>query len=420
MKIKYLLTIIIIISISLSTVNAQIKDYTEETLNMEPGYANDLFYSMSDGLVASVERAGWDIAFYTSAFSAGIIINEGNGVMLYNYPNGDTAAWATVDTSGMSSWTALVNSPEIWEDGAFNRDATGHPDYGWGVYNTVTHSLTGTKIYLINVPNVGVKKLWIVDKISVDNIYHIRYANLDGSDEQNVEIDANPYTDKNFIYFSLETNQVVDREPAGNWDILFTKYFDLTQDMAGNWTNYLVTGATSNVNRATSKYYPVAANYNDWSAKPMDSLKNTIGYNWKSFSMANFAWEVEDSTAFFVKNDAGDVYKLIFTNWEGTSTGVFSLAKEMVSAAFISDFETSSNLNVYPNPASNKININSGISFNGELVISDISGRIIYSQQINTNANSPVSLDISDINKGLYILTIDSKNFKEATKFIVR
>jgi hypothetical protein len=420
MKLRFILSIIVIFSISLSAVNAQNKEYTEETLNMETGYANDLFYSMSDGLVASVERAGWDIAFYTSAFSAGIIINEGNGVMLYNYPNGDTTNWATVDTSGMSAWTSLVNSPEMWEDGAFNRDATGHPDYGWGVYNQVTHSLTGAKIYVINVPNVGMKKLWIVDKISVDNIYHIRYANIDGSYEQNIEIDVKPYTDKNFIYFSLETNQLVDREPTENWDLLFTKYFDLTQDMAGNWTNYLVTGATSNVNRATSKYYPVAADYNDWSAKPMDSLKNTIGYNWKSFSMNSFSWEVEDSTAFFVKNEAGDVYKLIFTQWEGTSTGVFALTKEMVSAAFISDFETTSNLSVYPNPALDNINIVSGISFNGELVISDISGRILYSQQVNANANSPISFDIADLNKGLYILTIDSEDFKEATKFIVR
>lgn len=420
MKIKSLLTIILIFTISISSINANNLTYTTDTLSMEAGYSSDLFYSMSDGLVASVDRAGWDIAFYTSAFSAGIIINEGNGVMLYNYPNGDTTEWATVDTSGMMSWTSLVNSPEMWEDGAFNIGATGHPDYGWGVYNQVTHSLTGTKIYVINVPNVGVKKLWIVDKISVDNIYHIRYANLDGSDEQNVEIDANPYTDKNFIYFSLETNQIIDREPAGNWDILFTKYFDLTQNMAGEWSNYLVTGATSNVNHATSKYYPVAADYNDWSAKPMDSLKNTIGYNWKSFSMATFSWEVEDSTAFFVKNEVGDVYKLIFTHWEGSSTGVFALAKEIVSASFISDFETSSNLTVFPNPTSDKININSNVAFKGELVITDLSGRIVHQQNVNSDLNANISIETSAFTKGMYILTINSSELKEATKFIVR
>jgi len=44
---------------------------------MGPGYANDIYYSMDEGQIANIPRAGWDIAFYTCAISAGIIINEG-------------------------------------------------------------------------------------------------------------------------------------------------------------------------------------------------------------------------------------------------------------------------------------------------------------------------------------------------------
>jgi len=70
------------------------------------------------------------------------------------------------------------------------RNATGHPDYGWGVYNTVTHNVTGDSIYVIKVGN-ELKKLWIIKKVSINNIYHIRYANLDGSNEQIIELDIN-------------------------------------------------------------------------------------------------------------------------------------------------------------------------------------------------------------------------------------
>lgn len=422
MNIKYLY-ILAIFTITFSNINAQNREYTSDTLTMEAGYSNDLFYSMADGLVASVTRSGWDIAFYTSAFSAGIITNEGSGVELYTYPNGDTSNWSNMDTIGLSTWKHMINSSEVWEDGAFNCNALGHPDYGWGVYNSVTHGVIGDSLYVINLPGVGLKKLWIVEKVSVDNIYHLKYANLDGTDEQIVEIDVKPYMTKNFAYYSLETSEISDREPSENWDLLFTKYFDVTYDNEGNPVDYLVTGVTSNINRFTKKYYPVADDYDDWSAAPFDSLKNTIGFNWKSFSMATFQWEIEDSTAFFVMNEIGDVYKLVFTLWEGAGTGVFALNKQLVSANFISDeMEKVSSLELYPNPATDRINIriSTDISFEGKLIITDISGRMVYNEVVYSNNNTPIIIETSNFTEGLYFVTLVGPNFRESAKFIVR
>ena len=99
-----------------------------DSLSMGPSYANDIFYSFKNGEVSSVERNTWDIAFFTPRFSAGIIINEGVGVELYTYPNGDTSSWTNIDTSGMASWKLLNNDPNYWEEGAFNMNALGHPD----------------------------------------------------------------------------------------------------------------------------------------------------------------------------------------------------------------------------------------------------------------------------------------------------
>ena len=416
---KTLHTLIFILAIGLSSVLGQSKEYTTDTLSMYPGYSNDIYYSMSEGEVANIPRAGWDIAFFTAPFSAGIIINEGNGVGLYSYPNGDTSSWAHVDTSGMSSWTPLYNSPEYWEDGAFNKNATGHPDYGWGIYNMVTHSVTGDSVYIINLPGEGIKKLWIVSKISVENTYNIKYADLDGSNEHIVAIDIKPYVSKNFIYYSLTNNSIVDREPTASWDIMFTKYIDFTETMSGEMTEYLVTGATSNVDHFASKFYPVPEDFEDWASKPLDSLKNTIGYNWKSFDMSTFQWIVEDSTVFFVKSKEGDIYKLVFTYWQGASTGVFALNKKLVSLLDIDNInEGNTMFALYPNPASQNININidNQSSFKGNVIITDLSGRTVYSSLLNNNN----VINISDFSKGLFFVTLYNDSFKETQKLIIK
>ena len=415
---KTLFTFIAIITVSISTIFAQNREYTTDSLSMYPGYSNDIFYSMSAGEVANVPRAGWDLGFYTAPFSAGIIINEGSGVKLYSYPNGDTSAWASVDTTGLSSWTNISNSPEYWEDGAFNVNALGHPDYGWGVYNMVTHSVIGDSLYIIEIPGTGFKKLWIVNKISVENTYNIRYADIDGSNEQNIAIDVKPFVAKNFIYYSMITNTVIDREPAASWDILFTKYIDFTEDMSGNMAEYLVTGVTSNINNFANKFTEVGVDFNDWSSTSMDSLKNTIGYDWKSFDMGTFSWTVDDSTAFFIKDGEGDIYKLIFTYWAGSGSGNLALNKEVVSLSSVGDIvENNEIISLYPNPANEVLNISLGEEqFDGQVIISDVSGRKVY----GSDFNGKISVNVSNLTNGIYFVTIHNDNFKETQKLIIK
>jgi len=53
--------------------------------------------------------------------------------------------------------------------------------------------------------------------------------------------------------------------------------------------------------------------------------------------MTTFSFVIEDSTAFFVKDYNDDVYKLTFNFWEGMSTGVFGLTKEIISLSDINN-----------------------------------------------------------------------------------
>ncbi|MBU3926303.1 MAG: T9SS type A sorting domain-containing protein [Bacteroidetes bacterium] len=400
--------------------NAAGQEYTRDSLVMGQGYANDLFYSFANGLVKEEPRKNWDIAFYTPRFSAGIMINQGAGVILYTYPKGDTNAWATIDTNGLSTWVPMNNSATVWEDGAFNVNQTGHPDYGWCIYNGITHDLIGDSLYVIKIADGSVKKLWMMDKISIQNIYHFKYANIDGSDEQTVEFNLVPYETKRFAYYSLQNNAELDREPLSeDWDILFTKYVDLVPDNSGNMVPYPITGAASNVEIGANHFYPVADDFTDWASSPFVAEKNVIGAGWKYFSIT---YHMVDSTCYFVKNYADDVYKLKFVYFDYMN-GSLALDKMLVSLSAIDDnIAEVPSMNIYPVPATDMITIrlNNKVTDNSQLAIYDLNGRNVFSQSISsTSLNNGATVSVN-LPAGLYIAKVTAGQAVYSQKLLVR
>ena len=147
---KYLQSLITLCSLALlgMTGTAQVHMYPE-IVTMGPGYANEIYYQFSTGNTASATRDTWDISFRTKIMSSSILINDGSGAILWTYPYADTSGWATVDTFGLSSWPPMYNDPTDWENGAFSRHTTEHPDYGWGIYNMATHVIVGDSLFII-------------------------------------------------------------------------------------------------------------------------------------------------------------------------------------------------------------------------------------------------------------------------------
>ena len=297
-----------------------------DSIVMSASYANEVYYSMASGIVQTSSRATWDIAFRTMKRSSSILINDGAGVVLYTYPKADTSGWAIVDTSGLSFWPPMYNDPTDWENGAFSRYAQGHPDYGWAIYNDVTHNLTGDSLFIIKLRDGSFRKLWMIKKFSSQDIYKFRYANLDGSGEQTVNEDVSSLGATDFSGFSLQTNARVVFEPVKkSWDILFTKYMSIQS----NGTPYLVTGILSNDSVKTKKFYPVALTYSESGPGTWDSTRSSIGWNWKVFDMNTFKYKIVDSIVYFVKPVQGNITKLYFTGFSGSTTGVvkFNLEK---------------------------------------------------------------------------------------------
>jgi len=391
-----------------------------QTISLQPSYTNQSFFSLENGEVANLANTNWDLAFSTATMSSSIRINGGMGTELYLYPLGDTTDWNSFNSSNISSWLPIHNSDTNWFLGAFDKNSTSMFDMGWGMYSMITHYVTGDSLYAIKTVGGNWKKLWI-QQLANDE-YSFKYANLDGSNEINTTVQKTNYTDKNFVYFSLDQNVILDREPISqDWDITFTKYITPVQGMA-----YGVTGVLSNdgVHVAQADNIPDPNSYNDYSQHPMMTEINSIGYDWKSFDMSTFSYSVEPYRCYFVKDLQDKVWRIIFTSFEGSSTGNIEFnTQEMTSSTSISQLQSDiSTFEIYPNPITdNNLTVvfdnSSSIS---ELNIFDVTGKNIYNEIFNSKGFQAKSINLPNLNNGVYIVSLSSKGSIFQKKLVVR
>ncbi|MEL6134800.1 MAG: T9SS type A sorting domain-containing protein, partial [Bacteroidota bacterium] len=288
--------------------------------------------------------------FSIEGFSGTIFVNDGKGLELYTYPNGDTASWPTVDTAGMAAWKISYNMDTSWTMGAFSRETDGTDpfDLGWGTYSMITHFVTGDSLYIVRYPNGDVQKLWIQQLAS--GVYSFRHGTLDGMMDMTHVIRKADYENKNFGYFSLTSHNATDPEPLNtDWDLLFTKYIAF---LPPSGTPYGVSGVLSNGGVEVAQVYPVndIDTYSDYQSATFEAKKNVIGYDWKSFSFMS-GWSLQDSMVYFVKDKAGEYWKLVFTAFDGSSTGNFYFNKQSLTVTNTDPLQKGSFVSLYPNPA---------------------------------------------------------------------
>jgi hypothetical protein len=399
-----------------------------DTIYMGATYKNEIYYSMSAGEQGKADRGLWDIAFRTNRMSASIITNDGsypNGVELYTYPNADTSGWAFVNTTGIANWKKMVNSTTDWETGAFNQNQSKHPDYGWCIYNSL-HNLVGDSLFVIKLRDGSFRKLWIKEKNASDNIIQFRFANIDGSGDNTVTLDCISYTPKNFVGYSLATNQVVDFEPVASnkWDILFTKYVYTYPVGSPNYGSiYTVTGVLSNYKVKVKKMEHVPKDTIISVPQVMDPSRSAIGHEWKKPN-ANYGLDIVDSLVYFVQDFGGQIHKLVFKEFVGSSTGRIVLEKGQITLTGIGENPKSGfNAAIYPNPVNDVMNlvINPGKSKLAVVSILDMSGRMVLNKKYEIQAEdlSTLQIPVSDLPSGMYMVKIQAGGKVISRKVIV-
>jgi hypothetical protein len=382
------------------------------------GYANDVYYSLENGTVTTVQRDNWDIGIITQVFSVSILTNGGSGVELYTYTNGDTANWADLDTTGMM-WKPLYNSLETWDEGAFSANATGHPDYGWGMYGGMG-LITGDSLYVLKTIAGNWKKLAIVEKVSAANQWEFKYANLDGTEEMTVNLNANDYPEPSFVYYSLDSMKLQEREPAiAEWDLLFTKYWD-------NTIPYSVTGVLANEDHILLQEVRESgmdqSTHNSFEEADFTSEISVIGSDWKAFNMGTFSYDIIDTVVYYVKaygETDSTYYKMYFTGFSGGMTdGKYTFMQEEIMGVSNRTPDAVQLLEVYPNPASDQLNV--VLDHEGEIRISviDITGRMLQSNSYVSGGFNTQTLNISDLDPGLFFIRLEAGTKSQVVRFI--
>jgi hypothetical protein len=307
--------------------------FTSNEIIVGTDQADKVYYSFETIGTHPFQGDSWDIEFSVPLQTAAIRINEGAGVQLYVYSN-DTANWANVDTTGFD-WEAVYNDKSDWLSGAFNQNATGGFNFGWGTYDfTVTHTVWGEYIFIIRLTDQSLKKLFIRKRIGYGDIYELRWADLDGSNQIDASFSpADYYGVKHFIQFSIVNNEVRQWEPDMDaWDLVFTRYMAKIPVGPGMEMDYPVMGVLLNPNNEGLKVTGIApedAKYTD-NADGFSSAADVIGYDWKVSDPVTHEISLVENTSYFVKMSNGKIYQLYFTEYNVQATGTIMFKSKLV------------------------------------------------------------------------------------------
>lgn len=396
-----------------------------DTVSIGAGYINQNYYKLTSGSETVLSTSEWDLGFQTGIMTGGIWVNNITAAV-YTYPAGaanNTNFTATWDTTGYAtSWAGLYNPETSWDLGAFNTTSDGSQfDYGWGVYQGgPTHNVLGDSLYLF-VKGATFKKLWIVSKISLENKYIIRYANLDGSDDNTDTLSFNPITAKNMGYMAFDGTDVFTREPnTADWDLLFTRY---NGSFAPPFNK--VTGVLSNPDVQVAEVSGVGdvLTFTDTTGVTWSADLNAIGDDWKTPPPP--AWVIEDSLVYFVLR-GNELWKLVFTGFGGNANGNFIFTKELLTPALSVNENPVTNAVIYPNPLADGNQLTLVYSLanrasDAAYTIYDLAGKMVNREQINgeTGLHTQV-VNTGILAPGMYMVNLTVDNTTQTMKLIVR
>lgn len=139
------------------------------------------------------------------------------------------------------------------------------------------------------------------------------------------------------------------------------------------------------------------------------SQTNTL---WSSSTFANAAWT--EYTVNYTPTSSGTYY-FGFHHFTPGVAGAVSLGLDTFSltSTLSNESFTMNNFDIYPNPASSVLNISNtnNIEINN-ISITDLNGRVIK------NVNGNTTINVSDLNAGVYFVTIESTEGKSTKKFV--
>jgi hypothetical protein len=367
------------------------------------GYAQSGYYKLADGTSQQIPHDAWDIAFSNLGVQqAGIFINESTASSM-GQPTAALEAYdptefdfnAPIDPANLTPEMRIYNPEASWAEGAFNsmREPSNPFDFGWGTYNPAQFKVLGERVFVLKLRNGQFRKI-MFDEYN-GSTFSFRIANLDGSNLETKTVNTNVGNGSPVVYFSLANGTNVTT--ATDWSLVFCRYVTPLFDGTA-FLQYNVTGILVNDGIQTAKATgidPATVDYEDY----LDSLKtrlDIIGHDWKAFSGAG--WSVPSDVAYFVKTKDNKLYKIVFIDFEGSSTGVGTFER-----TYLGELSSASDLPagiqsvlIFPNPVADRLSISftSETAATASLRLLNSAGQLVWSG----NARTQTGLNVLEVN----------------------
>jgi len=288
---------------------------TTNVAEIGPTYDKQLFYDLeTDSFVRVVNREVWDLAFQCLNGQYQVFINSSKLMRVAN----------TLSINFNQNFTTTGLDWKYDNSGGW-LDSTAIGEWGTVTENQVS---SFNHVYIIDRglaagtgTNLGYKKMQILG--FSNNQYSIRYANLDGSQLQQISFSKDP--SYNFIFVSFDQGVVSVEPPKSTWDLLFTQYTaKVTQQSTGIVENYSVNGVlinTHNVKVAKEFSKPFTEIlYTDLPNYIFTSQRDAIGYDWKEYNFNTASYIIYSNRSYLIQSVEENYFKLrfiSFTNQEG-------------------------------------------------------------------------------------------------------
>lgn len=416
-----------VLALSTLTTQAQI---IIDTVSVGASYANHKFYSLRDDEQGTQAKDNWDIAFETTGYAAAVFANTQKAAFaVYRAPY-SIANYGAIDTAGITNWPVLHNSDQTWDVGAFNRGAiaSNASDLGWGIYDQSTHFIMGDSCFVVKLSATSYKKLKIVSLIS--GVYTFEYANINGASSQTATITKSDYSGKNFAYFDMTSNTAINREPiSSSWDLMFGRYVAFVQ--AGpSVAPYPVVGVLANkgvqVLQVNNDPTPSTTNASGFPLSMFSNNISTIGHDWKTVNINTNTWSIVADTLYFVADKKGDIWKMRFSAFGGSSNGNYIFSKENMLITGINNVSGKevSKFTLFPNPSNGE---NVALLFSTEqqanvsISVVDVNGRVISSEDVHVEGGlSKHTVTTNNLSSGVYFVKVNAGGNSSTQKLIVQ
>lgn len=399
---------LIFMFVALTTTQAQV------SATMGAAYAQQTFVNLTDNSMTTINVSDWDIAFtVVGQQDAGISVNEGasyGATPFKVYLTSVSDFSTTITTDMFDESETLKNDESSWTKGALNSmAAAGNAlDYGWGTYDTSSHKIEGNKVFVGELRD-GTRKKFMITSLSA-GVYTLKYADLDGGNEQTKTIDKANYSNTTLAFFSFSSNEVIST--PNEWDLLFTRYGTPIQT-GGQIVPYTVTGVLSNHNVKVAQIDGVATDdltLTNFYGQYQDSLKTNldiIGYDWKSYSFGTNTYSIVENRHYVVEKENGEVYKITFIDFEGKTTGISIFNSTILTnTTDVDETLSSARVQLFPNPTVDKVTLDIpeiSSSLPVQMAVYDAAGKILLQKEVTNNYTA---IDMSHYATGVYMLRL--------------